>query len=150
MSHFSRKRRTGDDLLGRRLDEASRLRSHPELRGSFGSTADGHEPGPVALHLGVGIHPVSETTHDLGRDRIRRLRHAIVNPLAFTATRDNAGASKVRKMARNLRLALAEGFDEKTDTDLVATDDVEKTQARSVAKRLKEAFDVLCCCCHAS
>lgn len=148
MNHKSTKRSSARQPLGPRLDKPRGFRRRSELDWRLGGTTGGHEPGPVALHLGVGVHPLPEAAQGVGRDRIRRLRDAIMDPLAFTARRDDAGSSKVSKMARNLRLALTERFDEEADANLVAADHVEKPQSRSVAKRLKEAFDVLCCCCH--
>ncbi len=150
MSHQSRNRSIVGSPLGRRLGQSRRLRGRSKLDGRLRSTTGGHEPGAIALHLGVGGHPLPEVAHDLGRDRIRRLRDAIMDPLAVSSRRDDARPSKVRQMARNLRLALAERFDEKADADLVVADHVQEPQSRSVAKRLKEAFDVLCCCCHAN
>lgn len=150
MSYQSRQRSSARSPLGPGLDKASGPRRRSELDWRLGGATGGHEPGPVALHLGVGVHPVPEAAQGFGRDRIRRLRDAIMDPLAFTASRDDAGSSKVSQMARNLRLALTERFDEEADANLVAANHVEKPQSRSVAKRLKEAFDVLCCCCHSS
>lgn len=150
MNHQSRNRSIQRGPSGRRFDQARGLGRRSQLDGRLGRAAGGDKPGPIALHLGVGGHPLPETAQDLGGDRIRRLREAIMDPLAVAPGRDDSRPSKVRQMARNLRLALAERLDEKADADFVVADYVQKPQSRSVAKRLKEAFDVLCCCCHAS
>lgn len=130
------------------LDEPRRLRRKAKLDRRVGRTAGRDEPFAIPSHLGVATHPGSQTVEDFRRDRIHRLRDAVVNPFPVASRRDEAGASKGRKMARNLWLTLAERFDEKADADLVVADQVEQPKSRPVAKCLQEAFDVLDRCCH--
>jgi hypothetical protein len=45
-------------------------------------------------------------------------------------------------MPRDLRLRLAEDFDEIADTDFLVTHEIEQAEAGVIAKGLKEALDV--------
>ena len=50
---------------------------------------------------------------------------SIVHPFAFTSRSNDPGAAKIRKMARDLRLAYAKDFDDVADANLPVGDEVQ-------------------------
>ena len=71
---------------------------------------------------------------DGGSAGVRGLCEAVVDPLAFAAGGDDAGAAEVSEVAGDFGLALAEDFDEVTDADFAAGDEVEEAEACGVSE----------------
>ena len=67
-----------------------------------------------------------------------------MNPLAVPPARDEAGASQVRQVARNLRLRLVENRHEVTDAQLAERQEIQYAQPGRVAERLEKRIEVQC------
>lgn len=78
---------------------------------------------------------------DGGSHRIARSDKAVVHPAALAARRNNPGTAQVGQMARDLWLAYAQNFDEVTDADFLAGDEIEQAQTSAVSKDAEERLD---------
>jgi hypothetical protein len=68
-----------------------------------------------------------------------------VHPLAVAACGHEAGVAEDGQVAGDLRLRLAEDFDEETDADLAVGDEVQQAQARAVGEGLEENVEFRGC-----
>lgn len=66
-----------------------------------------------------------------------------MHPFAFTSSRDNAGAAKVRQVTRNFRLALPQNFNEIADANLTSIHEIQEAQARAVRKGCEKQRQVV-------
>lgn len=69
---------------------------------------------------------------------VGRIYDAIVHPLTFSASINDACAPQVRQMPGYLRLTLSKYFDEETDAYLVVPNKIEQAQARLVSERAEQ------------
>lgn len=74
---------------------------------------------------------------------IRRHDDAVVHPLAFAAGGDEAGAAQIGEMARDFGLAEPENFNEITDADLAAPDEVEEAEPGAVRQGREEQREIV-------
>jgi hypothetical protein len=110
--------------------------------------ADGHARRAAetreALSLFLHVAVFAEPAHHFGEDArgvlVRRMRDAVVHPLALAPRRDEARTPQVREVARNLRLVHAEHLHEEADADLARRHQVQEAQTRPVGQRPEEQF----------
>jgi hypothetical protein len=79
---------------------------------------------------------------DAGRTGIGRGNNAVVHPFALAPGPDNAGAPQIGQMARDRRLAYPQNLNQKADTDLVLTDQVEQSQPGAISQHPKQILHV--------
>jgi hypothetical protein len=90
------------------------------------------------LHFAIAPEGCKGGVEDGDGTGIGRALDAVVHPLPFPSSRDNAGAAQVGQVAGDFWLTLLEDLDEVTDADLAAVHQVEQAQAGAVRQRGKE------------
>jgi hypothetical protein len=73
---------------------------------------------------------------------MRRHDYPVMHPSAFSPNSNDASAPEVCQVPGNLRLGLAEDFDEIAYTDFLVAHEIEQAKACVVAKGVKEALEV--------
>jgi hypothetical protein len=97
----------------------------------------------IALHLPVDSERVEEAIENASLSPIRRPDDAVVHPLSVAARLDDAGASQIREMPRDLRLRLVQHLDEVTHADLTFSHQIQEAQTRAITERLEERCEVV-------
>jgi hypothetical protein len=105
---------------------------------ALGLTAGVAEAGEIALHLLAGGEGFESGVEDGEGGGVVGGLDAIVHPLAFAASVDDACAAEVGEVAGDLGLGLLEDFDEVADADLAVIHEVEQTEAGGVGEGCEE------------
>jgi len=96
----------------------------------------------VGQHGFFFFHPAKSFAQYLCCADMRRHHDPVVHPLPFPPCLDDAGASQIGQMPRNLRLWLAENFDKVANANLLIAHEVQKAKPRLVAQGLKKTLDI--------
>ncbi len=77
---------------------------------------------------------------DRGQDGIGELAEPVVNPQPFASRLDEAGPTKIREVARRLRLRDLEALVDVADADLAGQQQSQDTEPRGVGERFEQGF----------
>jgi len=106
------------------------------------TTASLREACPVSLHRTLLFHPCKRLPENLGGADVRWHDDAIVHPLAFASSFDDACTAKICQMPRYFGLELLQNLYEVANANFLVTHEIEQTKSGAVAQSLKEPFHI--------
>ncbi len=93
------------------------------------------EPLLIGLHLSVGGQGGAQFFKNLRCVRIGRLEQMIMTQAAVATRGDEAGATQVREMARDLRLFRLKHRDERAHANFIFRQQVNQSQPGAIGQR---------------
>jgi hypothetical protein len=104
---------------------------------ALGAAAGLMEAQEIALHFFVLAQGVNRSLKNGGGVGIRGHNQAIVHPFAFAAGGDYSGTAQVGEMAGDFGLGRPKDIHEITDTDFLASDQIDEAETRGIGQSLE-------------
>ena len=98
------------------------------------STARFAETGQIRLHALLVRENLQRFPQNSGRTRVIRHNYLVVHPLSLAASDDDAGATEVGEVPRDLGLALSKDLHEVANAHFLAIHEVQKPETGAVGE----------------